>query len=182
MKRKWELLAKIKPLVNRGCCIHTEYKVWSEYAYELVGNNTITLTIRWEWNNPKWGVNKINNNIVKRTFNNIIKETNAEKVSPPITLEIWYEDSLRLLYHHFPYGETNNSNVVLVNWQNRIIAIQWNGLKNTSLVHSNEVRNIPNYIVLNNSKKVEWEFHLEDLDIISEYLKTLFNNKKIKWN
>lgn len=104
-----------------------------------------------------------------RMFKKICGEHGTET---PELSEIWYEDALCLLYHHYPYGHTNGSNVVLVNSDWDILAIQWNKMKHTSTIRVMDV-NQKDYIVINNFKKLELKLNMKELQEIKDLLDNL---------
>lgn len=176
MIEKWKFLDEITKLVSKWYVIHRKYNVWDEYSYEKIWNSTIMLTLRNNYEDPRSGLTKIvKNRVLDRTFRALIKDSSAETVSPPNTKELWYDDSLRWLYHHYKFGETDGSNVVLLNGQWRIIAIQYNGMGDVSFINSWGVHIIPEYIVLNNKYKLEWVYMADDYPVIEVQLKELFN-------
>jgi len=177
MQKKWQLMDAIAPLINEWWLIHATYDVGDEYGYKEVGNNTIKIVLKKGYFD-NWLYKEHSTKSLNRMFNNIIKKVNAEVVNCPMVNELWWEDSLRLLYHHYPYSETNGSNSVLINWTGRIIAIQYNFCKDVSYIHSIDAINIPDYIVLNNKKKLQWEYYVEDYKKLEPMLATLFSNKK----
>lgn len=173
MNKKWELLGKIKPLVNKWYAIHSIYITDTEYWYELIWNSTISITLRSSYYDNRSGkIKQISTKALNRTFRNIIRDTNAETIKPPITRELGYEDSLRLLFLHYPYSETNWSNCILVSNRKDIVAIQYNWRSRTNHIYT-ELNNLPNFIVINNKKKVEGRYEVTDYPEIEERLKTL---------
>ena len=118
MNKKWKLIDKIETLVNQWYVLHWEYDTGDEYWYEKIGNMTLIITLKNKYYDTRSKQNKyLSKDVLDRTFKNLIKTVNAETVTPPVTKELWYEDSLRWLYHHYPYGETDGSNVILINWR-----------------------------------------------------------------
>ena len=174
MDKIWKLVDRLAPLVSQWCAIHYKYNKWNNYGYEMIWNNIIKVTLKSRIVNNKWEVlQEFKQAVLNRVFRNLIKQLNAETINPPITDELWYDDSLRWLYYHYPYGETNNSNCVLVWSAWRIIAMQYNWLNRTSIIHSNWVHNIPDYIVINNKKKLQWSFNIKQLNEIEKILKQM---------
>ena len=171
-KLKW----KLKPLVNQQYSILSKYNIWEDYWYETMGNNSIKVTLKNTFFDSRTNKNKmITEEVTDRTFNKLLRLLNAEKLYAPVNNELWYEQSLEWLYFHYPYGETDANNCMLINSENRILAIQYNWCKHTSVIQSNNVFIIPSYIVLNNKKKLEGEYKSSDYEAMEPMLEKLFN-------
>ena len=170
-----ELKAYVKPLINQWFMLNNKFLLWEEYKSEVMdGSKTIQITMK---NTYFDGRSKSYKNMkeamVNTAFKKLVKELGAELLHTPFNAELAYEDALRWLYHHYPFGEGNFTNCILVSWM-RIVAIQWNWLKHTRMLHCDVV--IPDYIVLNNKKKLEWSYTTRDLEDLEPILKKLFNN------
>lgn len=174
MEKIWKFIDVLKPLVDKWYTIHSKYNVWDKYSYEIVWY-TIVLTLKNKVFNTMLNKNKIMSSWkLDRIFNNITKELNAEVIKQPWTRELWYEDSLRWLFTHYPYWETNASNVVLLNWNRQILWIQYNWCKDTSFIYSYEANYVPNYIILNNIKKLEWKYFYKEWKTLEPLLYKYF--------
>ena len=166
--KKRELIKKLRPFINNWYWVDSNFDLWESYSFEKLSDNVIKLTIpkdrAEEGKFHSWTRHD-------RIFRNIIKELRAELIEIPRTNELWYSDSLGWLYTHYKFGANNWSNVVLINWQQQIIAIQYNWLKNTSYIRSLDCYNIPNYVVINNIKTLEGKYYKEDFKTIEPLLK-----------
>jgi len=162
----WELKREIKPLIDWWMSIDIDFKVGDWYSYEVVWN-IITLTM----NNidSKW---KVKDHIILSRFRNLVKLVWAEIADIPYNWEIWYDDGLRWLYHHYPYWDWNFTNCCLIDGQSNILAVQYNWCKHTRCIQIEWTLN-KWYIVLNNKKKVEWTLKYKHFDKLLPILKLI---------
>ena len=160
---------KVKTLVGSWFVIHSNYGVWADYKIDKIGN-TLFITLKDNGNTQK---------MLDKVFSNVIKDSNAEVVITPVVNDLWYDDSLKWLYRHYPFWESNWSNCVLVGSNSRILAIQYNWCKKTSYIYSLWVDIIPNYIEINWVKTLTWQYNISDYNRIeSEVLVSLSFNKE----
>jgi hypothetical protein len=92
--------------------------------------------------------------------------------SPNIS-ELWYEWSLELLFHHYPYWYTNWSNCILINWEWDVIAIQYNWSTDNCVLINHQLKK-ERYIVINNKKKLEYDLKYKDFNSIEDWLRRNF--------
>lgn len=175
MEKIHELISALRPLMNEWITIHSKYEIWKKYWYKIIWN-TITIILKdkvfdTEINKEK----QISDWALNRMLHNIIKTLNVEVTKQPSTRELWYDDSLEWLFKHYPYGETNWSNVCLLWGDKRILWIQYNWCKDTSFIYSYDVFCVPNYIVLNNSKKLEWKYYYKDYSELEKLLREYYS-------
>lgn len=156
-----ELINFIKDIPIEKRIISLYYDVWDDF---LIKKNwdMYYITIK------KWHNNKSNDFI----FNSIIKSINwIQKITPKI-LQLWWEQSVEMLYHHYKYWYDNNSNCVLFNTSNKILAIQYNQLEKTNYLKTDCIY-VPNYIIINNKKKIKWIYKIKDYNILLPLLKKI---------
>lgn len=135
MKRD-KLITAVREYVSNWYVIHNEYVLWETYWTREVGNKILQIIM------PKghtvWGVfmpYKTDN--IYKVFKWIVRKTNALISDRPSVYSLSYEDSLRWLYHHYPYGDTDNRNAILVNHNKEVIAVSYHWLKESSVIISN---------------------------------------------
>ena len=141
-----ELRKAISNITRKDLSFHLTYELWDWYDYKII------------WQKIYIQIDKKNTS-AKRDFISIIRSNEDILYSPLSVNTLWWEDSLRWLYHHHPYWPNNNSNCVLVCWK-QVVAVQYNWLENWSTIYTECY--IPNYIILNNKKKIEWNYKLND--------------------
>lgn len=180
MLKLWQLQDILYSMTKKeGYNICNTYSVWNEYGYEKDGK---LLKVVLKWNYYKsWKIWQIKKSILNKTFSNLTKNLEVEIIKPPVFKELGYINSIEMLYNYYPYGENNNTNCVFINHGWQILAVQYNWLANTSFIVT-DVWNIPDYIILNNSKKLSWEYYKEDYNKMENWLNNLFFNKEELWN
>lgn len=167
---RYNLITKLRPFINNWYWIDNSFDLWESYWFKELSDNVIKITIARNRGEEGKYLSWQQHN---RVFKNIIKELRAELIELPRTDELGYDDSLEWLYRHYKFGANNWSNVVLINWQQQVIAVQYNGLKNTSFIRSLDCYNIPNYIIINETKSLEGTYYKEDFKNIEPLLKRL---------
>ena len=151
--RTKKLISTLRPLIDSWYVIDSSFNIWIG-GRKKNESNIIKLTIE-----------------KASTFSVICKALNAEVVGKVVVRDIGWEDSLRFLYHHFPYWPSNSSNCFLMWSDNKIIAIQWNGQKETRTIFARNVAKRP-YIIINNKKQVEGNYSKEEgLTLIDNIIK-----------
>jgi len=99
-----------------------------------------------------------------------------EMVITPRVKDLSYKDSLRWLFHHYPYWWSDEKNCILLDWQGNIVAIQYNSCENWATIYSEGIYNLPDYIVINNSKRLQWHYRYKDFDnLLKGFLERNFN-------
>ena len=170
------LIIKLRPFINNWYWIDNSFNLWESYGFEELSDNVIKITLAKNRGDEGRFHSQSRH---RKVFRNIIKELRAELIEIPRTDELWYNDSLEWLYKHYRFGVNNGSNAVLINWQQQIIAVQYNWLKNTSYIRSLDCYNIPDYIVINETETLEGVYYKEDYKTLEPKLKglsLLFNN------
>jgi len=179
MKTINEIIIKVKELKRDWYVIHQNYKSsgGDKFGYEKIGNKTIVLTMRERYYNKdmeKWCY--YNERKINTMFNRIIRGAGVITVTSPVTNELWYDNSIEWLYYCYPYWDSNNANVVLLNSSWRILAVQYNWLNKVDYLHAKWVFNVPEYVVLNNKKKLEGKYRALDYkELEKNILLPLFN-------
>ncbi len=148
-----------------------------EQLFNLLFTKGYTINRQCEYGMPFWfsviGTSitlELPNERERRAFASLINENETER---PCLNSLSYEDSLEMLFLHYPFSYTNDSNCVLVNWKKEVLWIQWNGLKNTVFLKNSSILTHPWYIVINNSKKLSVTLKQSDIWKISNWLNTL---------
>lgn len=157
----------ISELKNKWASINKkEYLIWEDFDYsENCWVAVITL--------PKLLKDKLY--VIEKIYNEV--EGSKSRTTTSVS-ELWYTDSLEWLFTYYPHWVDYQSNCILANSQWEIIWISYKGYNTWCYIFSEQI-DIPNYIVLNNKKKLEGKYTKEDVDKLSPFLKNLFDNKII---
>lgn len=84
--------------------------------------------------------------------------------------DLWYENGIELLFNHYRYWVSNDSNCFLANLSWQVLAVSYNGMKRNKVIFCDGKRLNP-YVVLNREYKIDWFYWIDDLDkIISKIL------------
>jgi len=160
-----ELKAQLKPLIDNWFMVNDKFLFWKEYSFEQMWEGrTLQITMKNIYFDARTKRYKTTNSkIVSRAFAKMVRELWAEILKPPFTAELWYEDSLLWLFKHYPYGEGDFTNCVLVNGKGRVIGIQYNGCKYTRFIYS-DIPNPPDFIIINNKKKLDGKYYSRDTE------------------
>lgn len=171
-----ELKPVLKEYVDNHYRIDEVYLTWETYAIENKGAKVVQITMRDTYYDKRSQTFKnMSKKKIQEAFDKLIIETNAEVLSAPYNSELGYDDCLRLLYHHYPFGDGNFTNCAIINVENQILAIQYNWCENTRFIHV-DVINPPKYVVLNNKKKLDWVYFIDSLqDILNACANINFN-------
>ena len=163
-----KLIAKLKKLKKDWYFIDTSsYDIWEDYWYNEIKRWVIKIIIKKDYIKHRIGLDNIFNNICYHI-------TQKEDTIQPLIDELWYNDSIKWL-SLYPYWYDDNSNCVLLNWHSRVLWVNYNWSSNTTYIISSWVINIPNYIVINDSKKLEWEYYRKDIANLFSNLNKYFN-------
>ena len=143
-----KLIVKIKQKTYHWGILNTNYEISNYYWIIEDEDGLITVVLKRQSNK------KISE---AEQFNTILAEVNKDSMSYGSTNELWWEDSLRLLYHHYPYSVDNNSNSFLIDWSKNVIAVQWNGAESNRYIQSSGTK-AKEYVVVNNKWKLEGQY------------------------
>jgi len=158
---KEELIKKISELIQseNWYTISDEYNIWDTwYGFTIVGT-VIILSLAHR------------NDL--RAFKTIIRDNGSKS---PIFDNIDYQTAIDLLFNHYPYGHTDWSNCFLIDDSNQIFWISWNKSEHNSFIKAHWIVH-PGYILINKTKKLDYNLYVEDIWGVTNFLNNLKFNK-----
>lgn len=147
----------IKPYIQRGYILDESYILWDSNK-AFIDNEANLIKIQFKKSKNE----NLSQLKARRLFWKIKRDLDAEVLHIPLRMDLWWEDSLRYLYHHYPHSSDNNSNCVLFTDKWRIVAIQNNWKPNIRNIYCLDIPD-RGFIVYNNSKKIEGTYTSQDL-------------------
>lgn len=158
-----ELINKLNELKEERF-ISIDFIIWKWFDFRLIWN-IIELQLDSGFNyNKKW----------KRwLYDKIVRDVNWMIIATPKLLNLSHEQSLEILFHHYPFGYDNKSNSILMrSSDNRIVWINFNNLKSNTFIETNTPY-LPDFIVINNKYKLAGKYSTKDLNTLLPYLQKL---------
>lgn len=157
----WEIIKTISLIPIEDRIISLDYDIWD--TFDIKNEEWIyKITIE------KW-YRKKSPSIL---FNAIVNSTNSNILSSPKMLNLSCEQSLEMLFNHYPYWYDNKSNCVLFNTSNNILWIQYNNLSNTTFLRTDSPFT-PKLIIVNNKKQIKWVYKIKEYKNLFPILKKI---------